>query len=94
MSIFLTIFRQNFDQLDFILFLLSNKKFRGLMVRGPAFHTEILGSNPLAGRFTFFYFFCFFSTFSKKASALASVAQKPPIPTNHDCYQQNRLDSG
>ena len=72
---------------------LSNKKFRGLMVRRPAFHTGIRGSIPLAGSLFFSSFFCFFSSFSKKASALASVVQKPPIPTDNDCYLQNRHDS-
>ena len=94
MTLFMTILWQNFDKLFFILFPLSNKKFRGLMVKRPAFHTEIRGSNPLAGSFTFFYFFMlFFLVFQKKASALASVVQKPPIPTENDCYLQNRHDS-
>jgi hypothetical protein len=74
---------------------LSNKKFRGLMVRRLAFHTEIQGSIPLAGSFAFFSSFSyFFLVFQKKASASASVVQKPPIPTNRDCYLQNRHDSG
>ena len=84
-----------FWQIPFILLPLSNKKFRGLMVRRPAFHTVIRGSIPLAGSFVFFLFFsAFFLVFQKKASALASVVQKPPIPTNRDCYLQNRHDSG
>jgi hypothetical protein len=65
------------------------------MVRRPTFHTEIRGSIPLAGSFAFFLvFLAFFSSFLKKASASASVVQKPPIPTNRDCYLQNRHDSG
>ena len=67
---------------------IPNKNFRGLVVRRPAFHTEIRGSIPLAGSFVFFL------VFQKKASALASVVQKPPIPTDNDCYLQNRHDSG
>ena len=72
----------------------SNKKFRGVMVRRPAFHTGIRCSIPLAGSFVFSSFFCFFLVFQKKASALASVAQKPPIPINYDCFLQNHHDSG
>ena len=65
------------------------------MVRRSAFHTEIRGSIPLAGSFAFFSSFsCFFLVFQKKASASASVVQKPPIPTNRDCYLQNHHDSG
>jgi hypothetical protein len=65
------------------------------MVRRPAFHTAVRGSIPLAGSFVFFLFiFAFFLLFQKKASALASVVQKPLIPKNHDCYLQNRHDSG
>ena len=74
---------------------IPNKNFRGLVVRRPAFHTEIRGSIPLAGSFVYFLvFFWFFLVFQKKASALASVVQKPPIPTDNDCYLQNRHDSG
>ena len=74
---------------------IPNKSFRGLVVRRPAFHTEIWGSIPLAGSFVYFLvFFWFFLVFQKKASALASVVQKPPIPTDNDCYLQNRHDSG
>ena len=74
---------------------LSNKKFRGLMVRRPAFQTAVRGSIPLAGSFVFSsFFFAFFLVFQKKASASGSVVQKPPIPTNRDCYLQNGLDSG
>ena len=65
------------------------------MVRKPAFHTEIWGSIPLASSFAFFLvFLVFFLFFQKKASALASVVQKPTIPTDNDCYQQNCHDSG
>ena len=39
-------------------------KFGGLMVRSPAFHTEIWGSIPLSGSFVFF------SSFSKKGQCL------------------------
>ena len=74
---------------------IPNKSFCGLVVRRPAFHTEIRGSIPLAGSFVYFLvFFWFFLVFQKKASALASVVQKPPIPTDNDCYLQNRHDSG
>ena len=84
-----------FWRIPFIVLALSDKKFSGLMGRRHAFHTEIWGSIPLAGSFTFFSSFsCFFLVFQKKASASASVAQKPPIPTNNDCYQQNHHDSG
>jgi hypothetical protein len=63
------------------------------MVKRPAFHTDIRGSIPLAGSFAFFLvFLAFFLIFQKKASASASVVQKPPIPTNR--YLQNRHDSG
>jgi hypothetical protein len=72
---FLTIFWQ----IPFILLPLSNKKFCGLMVRRPAFHTEIRGSIPL------------FLVFQKKASA--SVVQKPPIPTNFHYYLQDLQSS-
>ena len=72
---------------------LSNKKFRGLMVRRPALHSVLEGSIPLVGSFVFFSSFdAFFLVFQKKASA--SVVEKPPIPTNCDCYLQNRHDSG
>ena len=61
------------------------------MARRPAFHTVVRGLIPFTGSF----FFQFFSLlFQIKASVLASVVQKPPIPTNHDCYLQNRHDSG
>ena len=71
------------------------KSFRGLVVRRPTFHTDIRGSIPLAGSFVYFLVFSdFFLVFQKKASALASVVQKPPIPTDNDCYLQNRHDSG
>ena len=42
-------------------------KFGGLMVRRPAFHTEIWGSIPLSGSFVFF---SSFSSFSKKGQCL------------------------
>jgi hypothetical protein len=65
------------------------------MVRRPAFHTVIRGLIPLAGSYVFFSSYsCFFLVFQKKASASAFVVQKPPIPTNRDCYLQNRHDSG
>ena len=44
-----------FWQIPFIVLALSDKKFSGLMVRRHAFHTEIWGSIPLAGSFTFFF---------------------------------------
>ena len=90
----MSLFWQYFDKLLSYFFPLSNKKFRGLMVRRPAFHTEIRGSIPLAGGFAFFLvFLAFFLVFQKKASALASVVQKPPIPTNFHYYLQDLQNS-
>ena len=37
-----------------IFFPLTNMKFGGLVVRTPAFHSEIWGSIPPSGNFTFF----------------------------------------
>ena len=37
-----------------IFFPLTNMKFGGLMVRRPAFHTEIWGSIPPSGSFVIF----------------------------------------
>ena len=37
-----------------IFFPLTNMKFGGLMVRRPAFHTEIWGSIPPSGNFVTF----------------------------------------
>ena len=37
-----------------IFFPLVNIKSRGVMVKRPAFHTEIWGSIPPSGSFTFF----------------------------------------
>ena len=62
-----------------IFFPLSNMKFRGLMVRRPAFHTEIWGSIPPSGNFTFFFqFFQFFQFFKKRPmfEALYSLSAK------------------
>ena len=44
-----------------IFFPLTNMKFRGLVVRTPAFHSEIWGSIPPSGSFTFFKGFTSFS---------------------------------
>ena len=64
-------------EIRFILLPLSNKKFRGLMVRTPAFHTEIRGSIPLAGSFAFFSSFSWvFSSFSKKGLSLGLCSSK------------------
>ena len=46
-----------------IFFPLITMKFRGLVVRTPAFHSEIWGSIPPSGSFTFF--FKGFTSFSK-----------------------------
>ena len=69
---------------------ISNKKFRDLMVRRPAFHTEIRGSIPLAGSFAFS---CFFSSFSKKGLSLGLCSSKPPITTNFHHYLQDLQNS-
>ena len=37
-----------------IFFPLTNMKFRGLVVRTPAFHSEVWGSIPPSGSFTIF----------------------------------------
>ena len=56
---------------------IPNKSFCGLVVRRPAFHTEIWGSIPLAGSFVFFLvFFRFFSSFSKKGLSLGLCSSK------------------
>ena len=44
-----------------IFFPLTNVKFRGLVVRTPDFHSEIWGSKPPTGSFTFFKGFISFS---------------------------------
>ena len=44
-----------------IFFPLTNMKFGGLMVRRPAFHTEIWGSIPPSGNFILFKGFTSFS---------------------------------
>ena len=44
-----------------IFFPLTNMKFRGLVVRTPAFHSEVWGSIPPSGTFTFFKGFTSFS---------------------------------
>ena len=43
----------------FIFLSLSNMKFRGLMVRRPAFQTEIWETIPLSGSLTFFLVFLY-----------------------------------
>ena len=56
---------------------IPNKSFCGLVVRRPAFHTEIRGSIPLAGSFVYFLvFFWFFSSFSKKGLSLGLCSSK------------------
>ena len=44
-----------------IIFPFTYMKFRGLVVRSPAFHSEIWSSIPLSGSFTFFKGFTSFS---------------------------------